>query len=536
MIVSLLCVWQISTITPFLQKTFGIDASETFLSWQSTLDIATASLKETPILGAGPNRFGVEYLKFKPLGINATGFWNTEFSRGSGFIPGTLITGGILGFLLWILFLSLLVRSGLVALRNSIDPKMKFMTASTFFIGSFLWIVHIFYVPSHTIFFFTFIFTGLFLASLAALGHLPVKEFGPERGARIRGFAKVASIMTLVACILWIGLYGKKTIALSYFKSGIKALNLPADQGVAVAEKAFQKALKWDESDVYYQALSEVTILKITALAREIETQSQTGSKTLNPEMVKAVPDLIALAVDYTKKAAAFDPTNYYNYVAQARISEVATSLQIPNAYENAKASYTNALVYNPANPGLYLSLARLEASQKKFDEAFKNIGTALQLKQNYIEAIFFLAQLQVSQGKTEDAITSVQVATQINPENPLLFFQLGLLYYNEKKYPLAATNFSKAVELSPVYANARYFLGLTLARLGRNPEAITQFETVLETNPDSQEVALIISNLKAGKSPFTDTKPPIDNAPEQRGTLPVKDTPATTPKSKKTR
>ncbi|MES3030811.1 MAG: tetratricopeptide repeat protein [Patescibacteria group bacterium] len=535
LIISLLCVWQGPRIADILASSLQINPTEIALSWRSTLDVATATLKNSPVLGAGPNRFGSEYLLYKPLAVNSTIFWNTEFSNGSGFIPTTLVTGGVLGFALWILFLVFFLKSGISALRHSVDPKTRFVVTSTFFTASFLWVMSILYAPSHAILFFTFLFTGLFITSLFVDNKISFMQVGGGEGGLMKLTVRVALIAFLAFCIIWTIVYAKKAIALSYFRSGIHALNLADSAGLEKAENKFKKSLMYDSSDVYYQALSEITILKITALAQQLQAQADAGAKTLDQETLEKISTLVTSALESTNSAIKLDPTNYYNYISQARISEVATSLKIPNAYENAKASYANALIHNPLNPGLYLSLARLEASQNKMDEAFQNIGNALQLKQNYTEAIFFLSQLQVSQGKIADAITSVLATTQLNPTNPLLFFQLGLLYYNDKQYQEAGVSFSKAVELSPVYANARYFLGLTLARLGRNPEAIAQFEAVLETNPENQEVALIISNLKAGKSPFTDAKPPVDNTPEKRDTLPVKETTSSAPKTKKT-
>jgi hypothetical protein len=72
---------------------------------------------------------------------------------------------------------------------------------------------------------------------------------------------------------------------------------------------------------------------------------------------------------------------------------------------------------------------------------------------------------------------------------------------------------------------------------MGRNADAIAQFEQLAITNPDNQEVAFILTNLKEGKSPFADAQPPIDNKPEKRKTLPVpeKETKTTTPAAKKT-
>ncbi len=239
-------------------------------------------------------------------------------------------------------------------------------------------------------------------------------------------------------------------------------------------------------------------------------------------QKIDAIVALIKDSVAYTKSAQQIDPTNYYNYLAEARISELGATLKLPNAYENTKNSYLNALQLNPYNPGIYVSLARVEASQNKLQEAQQYIGRALQLKQNYTEAIYFLSQLQVANNQLKDAIVSTQVAIQLNPNEPLLYFQLGLLEYNDKNYTAAIPVFEKAVSLNAQYANARYFLGLSYARMGRNADAIAQFEELAKTNVDNQEIIFILTNLKEGKSPFADAKPPIDNQPEKRKTLPV--------------
>ena len=76
-------------------------------------------------------------------------------------------------------------------------------------------------------------------------------------------------------------------------------------------------------------------------------------------------------------------------------------------------------------------------------------------------------------------------------------------------------------MRLNPVYANAKYFLGLTYEKLNRDNDAIKQFTEIKETNPDNKEIDLILSNIRAGKSPFADA---ADSEPEKRTTPPVEE------------
>ncbi len=510
-----------SIVGPSLMR-LDIIPNEVSLPWQLTLDISSETIKESPLFGAGPNRFMSQYLKFKPVIVNSTVFWMTEFGNGFGLVPSFVVTQGIVGIILWLSLIIYFVYTGFKAIRAKSDEFSKFFIASTFFSSLFLWIATLVYVPSHAILFITFILSGLFVASLVREDLITINIIDQNNKTFILKLIPVIFIVLIFIIIAWLSIFIKKEIALSYFQAGISVLSLQNNQSLLKAESNFKEALNIDKTDTYYQALSEVNLLKITVLSQEIKAEVQKTGGSPDQSKVRTVVELIDQAVKFTQEGIKIDPTNYYNYIAEARISELALSLQIPNAYENARNSYINALKYNPYNPSIYLNIARIDASQNKMDEAKKDIVMALQLKQNYIDAIFLLSQIQVAQGQIKEAITSVQAATRINSTNPLLFFQLGLLYYNDKNYTGAVDALSQALKLDRQYANAQYFLGLSYARLYKIADAIVQFENLSKTNPDSQEVALILSNLRSNKSPFSDAKPPIDSKPEKRRTLPI--------------
>jgi tetratricopeptide (TPR) repeat protein len=113
------------------------------------------------------------------------------------------------------------------------------------------------------------------------------------------------------------------------------------------------------------------------------------------------------------------------------------------------------------------------------------------------------LAQIQVAQKDIKSAIESVTAATVIDPTNSGSFFQLGLLKFSSGDYNGAIDAFNKAINLTPNYANAQYYLGLAYEITGNHQKAIDIFTALSQTNPDSVEVANILSSLKAGKSLF---------------------------------
>jgi len=231
---------------------------------------------------------------------------------------------------------------------------------------------------------------------------------------------------------------------------------------------------------------------------------------------------LLSVALNHAQQAVLLDQADYQNWISLGQVYEAVVPLKITNAYESAVNAYRQALALNPKSPSLLLTLARLEVAHGDITKAKQYITQTLQQKNNYTEAIFLLAQIQVAEGHIKDAIDSVQAASYLSPNDIGIFFQLGLLRYSNKDFQGAASAFGLALALNSKYGNAKYFLGLSLERLGRVAEAIAQFNDLKVTNPDNKEIDLIIKNLKAGRPPFTNATPPIDNQPEKRAKPPV--------------
>jgi tetratricopeptide (TPR) repeat protein len=514
-LISLIIIWKGATLAgPMIQAT-NTQYSELSLPWQITTDVVSGTIKNYPLFGVGPNHFTQAFTIFKPVTLNLSNAWNVEFSSGFGLIPTFIATQGSIGAVLWIL---LLVFIGILAtrlLKNlPSDPQMKFMALSSCLSTILLLINMILYVPSQAIILLTFVVLGIFVAiTIHAKMSLPI-IINPVSKIKQRIFS-LALIVAIVLAIIGGLIYMKKFVAFSYFASGVKKINVSQDYKSAYID--FEKALSFENSDVYLQALSENDRLEASQMI-------SSATSTPSTEFTKAIGDIINDGIKMARLAIAYDPTNYYNYVSEARISDLAASIKMANAYDNSVRAYTNAISLNPLNPSLYVNLAQVQATNSKYDDALKTIGAALQVKNNYLDAVYLLSQIQTAQGNLRDAIISTQVATRMNPQSPLLFFQLGLLQYSSKNYASSTEALEQAIKLTPEYANAKYFLGLSYVRMNRIAEAIAIFTDLSKANPDNKEVSFILTNLEEGKSPFADAKPPVTPTPEKRPALPVKE------------
>ncbi|MFA6295573.1 MAG: hypothetical protein WC666_04105, partial [Candidatus Paceibacterota bacterium] len=516
-LIAVLFFYQGSNIAGSTITKFNAGYTELSLPWQMTLDVSASTIKNYPLFGIGPNHFAQAYLAYKPTGINQTNAWGVEFSNGFGLIPTFVATQGIVGVILWTLFFVFLGIIGVRVLKRLPEESgVRFILVSSYTSAVFLWLMAMISVPSHAIVFYTFVLTGIFMGTAVSSKVLAVKEITPEKGSgKHKLFSVVMIVLVLVSVVLGI-IYIKKVIAFSYFASGVKQLNVSGN--AEAADSAFAGALSFDSSDVYWQARAEASLSQAQKLAATI---TSTTTASTSEAIAKQIGEILNKGVKHAESAITYDPTNYYNYLSVARISEAAAGINMTDAYDNAVKAYTNAANLNIYNPSIYLSLANIQANNKKLDDALRTVGVALQVKNNYLDAVFLLSQIYAAKGDLPNAITAAKVATQLNPENALLHFQLGILDYSNKDYAGAADALLTATNLQKDYSNAKYFLGLSLVRLASTTAAIAQFEDLAKTNPDNQEVGLILANLKEGKPIFSDQVVPT---PEKRAKLPVKE------------
>ncbi len=493
-------------------RSLGAEHTSLVLPWQFSLDVTSGALKQAPFFGVGPNRFSQAYIVHKPFIINSTYAWDAEFNYAFGLLPTFIATQGLVGVLAWSL-LAIFIGISIVRMLRKLpeDPHVRFTAATAVTTTVFLWILALLTVPSHTVVLYASIATAITLGIGAVYG-------SERRQITIKPRVATAAVsLIVVVCTMGVFSYAKDAAALAYFGSGAKALS---ERGDAVeADRLFGVSYTLNPSDVYLQARAEADIVHANQVASSI-TQGLPASTT--EALVNQTVEAVNSANTYAGKAIGYDPTNYYNYLSAARVSELATSIQMDGAYDNTVAAYTRAIQINPLNPALYLNLARFQANNDHLEEATRTIGAGLQVKNDYLDAIFLLSQISAAQGNLTDAITAAQVASELYPNNAVVFFQLGLLNYNNKSYSSAATALERAIELQPDYANAKYFLGLTYVRLGRSADAIVQFSELAESNPDNEEVLFILSNLQSGRSPFADAQPPVTPDPENRPELPI--------------
>ncbi|TAK56974.1 tetratricopeptide repeat protein [Patescibacteria group bacterium] len=497
------------TSAPLQTKISGllqVSQTEVSMPWSATAEISKNSIKEDPVFGIGPNRFINRYLVSKPLDMNSSVLWSADFNYATGLIPSFIVTTGLLGALVWILFLVSFFSLGIRYLLLGMSAQ-RYFAASSFLVASYLWLVSIFYVPNVVLFSLAFLFSGLFVALLVQEKTIKTVSVAFLKNPKVGFVSVLVLVVIMILTVAGLYKYTQRFLSGYYFQQSLVDLNVKGD--IASAEMNMLKAVDYSKTDLYYRSLSEINLLKIDRL---LATTSN------NRELITRQLDQFSVdAINSANEARRIDPLNYQNSASLGRIYEAFVPLGVTGAYQAATNVYLEAVKLNPNNPALFLILARLEVTNKKPEEAKKYIAKALEIKPDYGEALFLRSQLESSDGDAKAAIATMITVASLYPSDPNVFFQLGVLQYNSKDYASAVPSFERAVILNNYYSNARYFLGLSYANLNRDKDAIIQFEIIEKIDPNSKaEVDLIIENIQAGRAPLAkpvkveETKKPV--------------------------
>ncbi|MCK5285994.1 MAG: tetratricopeptide repeat protein [Candidatus Pacebacteria bacterium] len=482
---------KIGGILPSLLNTSNLEVQPTIAS---TLDIAKPTLKENPILGAGPSKFVNQWVAYKPQGVNTSEFWNIDFNTGNSFIISSLVTVGLLGFVSWVLFIIVFMYLGFRLIMISRKDEINhFVALSLFLLSVYLILFLIFYIPGITILGLTFLILGVLLSFLNQNKLVKIIEV-PVKSSKIKSaILIVTTIAILGASLFWGFLFTKRVIASTQFNRALVAINIEQDFG-----KAYQliiNAIITDSNDFYFRNLTDLNLVQL----QNILNQEDIDDEVLREQFQTTFSSTLAAA----EKAVYLDVDNYLNWVNLAKLYSAVIPLQLEGAYEKALETYIEAIKLNPTNPLLILDLANLEITHGDTEKAREYIGMAIQMKNNYSEAYYLLSQLEFAEGNTEVGTQVIEILASVTPNDSQVFLQLGILNYDKNDFEKAKASLERSVILSPYSIDAKYLLGLTYNAIGERDNAVAQFKDLEYLIPDNETIKIILANIEAGSSPF---------------------------------
>ncbi|MBI4086969.1 tetratricopeptide repeat protein [Candidatus Kaiserbacteria bacterium] len=477
-------------------------------SFRATTDITRNVYNSDALFGVGPNRFVDAWRQYKDNSINESIFWNTDFIAGFGYVPTFFATMGLLGGLAWIAFFALFLVAGLrMLLRTTSNDRLWYFIGTTSFVGGvYIWGMTVVYVPGPALLLIAALCTGLVSASYGVLMH--TKTYGiSSQGSRQMMFLFIIAFLVLViGSVSSVYFIGRHYAGVYTFNSSVPLI--AAGSSLDDIEARTVQAYIFSRDDAYARRLAEYQIARMNNLlnvAEPTEEQKQQFNNALNS------------AINAAQVAVSGDQSDPRNVNILGTVYATLVPAKIEGAYDRAVESFTRAKDLDPHNPLRLLTLAELSLASGKNDEARQYAESAIAMKSNYSDAIFFLAQLDIAAGNTDAAVAGTRAVTVLEPQNPVRFFQLGVLLLSSGKMQEAISSLGQAVGLDQNYANARFYLALAYDTVGEKSKAREQLDAVLASNPGNEIVTNLLGRLDRGE-PLLQTAAPQTTIPESSG------------------
>jgi len=465
-------------------------------SYSTSISIAREVLKEKLVFGYGQGSFNLAYDKFKPTSIANTIFATTRFTQSSSAFFTAAVEGGIIMLLAW---LFLIVWSGWELYRSR--SRSGFATLG--------FLIFFFLFPFNVVLMFL-LFAALSLLELENVRSAK-KSFDFEHSPVFSLVGSLVFIVGLVAVLAGGYFITTRYIGETYYVKALTAKS--SDDSIS----NFTKATNINSTNAdYYRLLSQAALNRLATELNNKDTKPE--------EKNQKVTNLAASAVDIAKRATDASPDDSQNWVNRGIIYQNLISL-VNGADTAAISMYQEALKRNPADPvtysrigAIYLTVAETARSlaarpaqgqnpdelrkvaADNFTKAEENYRKAVELNNNFGQAIYDLGVVYEREGRLADSIRQLEKIRTSNPNDPSIAFELGLLYYRNNQKDAAFKQLQQATALFPNYSNARWYLSLLYEELGDLDNALIQVEEIQKTNPDNELVKQRITQLTAGK------------------------------------
>jgi len=255
----------------------------------------------------------------------------------------------------------------------------------------------------------------------------------------------------------------------------------------------------------------------IARLAEDIKSGPSEGESA--DSFRSRINSEIELATRVALRSTETGAADSENWMNRGLIYQNLIGLEIEGSGPFAISMYEEAIKRNPHNPlaysrigNTYLAIAdalsRTRGASARLEildnlgKAEENLQNAIELYDNYGQALYNLAVVYDRRGELPQAIRQFEQLAISNPRDSSVVFQLGLLYYrnNQKAHAIAA--WEQAVRLFPDYSNARWYLSLSYEERGNEGDserALAQVREILVHNPDNELVTGRIEQLEAG-------------------------------------
>lgn len=175
--------------------------------------------------------------------------------------------------------------------------------------------------------------------------------------------------------------------------------------------------------------------------------------------------------------------------------------LEMPS---ESRAAYNKALKLDPTNVAALLSLASLNADQKRYTDAWNIYDNFLNRIPTHIIALQGAAAVSAADNKLDRALNRIKAIAKANPNHPNPAIVLGVTYLKQREFSDALIYGEQALKIDPnskaalrLLTTAHYAVARNLLAEEDLPGALTAIRKAYELSPNSVTIMLAIVNLQ---------------------------------------
>ena len=397
-------------ISTYIAPAVGITQQQVLdvrVSPGATLSLAGKTYSEGVIptlFGTGPNYFFTAWAKYKPVGsidsINVTDFWNVDFNLGSGFIPTSFVTSGVVGALAWMFFLVVLLFYISKLLKKTAKTEKDQLGTYISWVVSvgtvYLWLMAILFTTGPVLLFLAFAFTGLLIATLVREEIIKTKVITWSVATYWRGFFLTLSMIVLIVICMYFGYIWQQRLFASIQVQSASELLQKDNKAITQVQQKLLSSINTYYDPTTLRLMSDVSLIRPTTLI------AQVGGVVPADKLTQDAVSDINLSIAAARRSAIDTglSTDYRDWLQLGKAYETATFLGATSTANLAVQSYLQAESLNPTSPVPPYLIGRLYALARSFDVAAQKLQIAIDLKPNYTEAIDLLKSVKDAQGK----------------------------------------------------------------------------------------------------------------------------------------
>lgn len=151
-------------------------------------------------------------------------------------------------------------------------------------------------------------------------------------------------------------------------------------------------------------------------------------------------------------------------------------------------------------NPDFYHERSMFYYENEEYNEALKDIWTALEIDSTYADYHVTLADVYLGMGKMQACIESLDKALELDNENVRAYIkkaEINIVFHNYKE---AMENLDKALEIDEIEAKAYFLRGVILLENADTIRGIRNFQKAIDVDQDYFDAHLQLGMLYADK------------------------------------